>query len=89
MEEVGGPGVAAGAGTARRGLPTGQFLGPQALFKAIQQRVSGIDKEARALKAAQDTSKNTKRSAANSTQQVSQLGAITAALRGGIGAVFT
>lgn len=82
------PGVAAGAAP-KAGLPVGQFFGAQALFKAIQQRVSGIDKDAKALKAAQDTSKNTKKSADNSTQQVSQLGAIHDVLRGGIGAVFT
>lgn len=80
------PGAAPGG---PRGLPTGQFFGPQALFKAIQQRVSGIDKEAKALKAAQDTSKNTKRSADSNVQQVSTLGAIHRTLRRGIGAVFT
>lgn len=82
------PGRAAGAAP-KAGLPVGQFLGAQALFKAIQKQISGTDKDAKALKAAQDTSKNTKTSADSNVQQVSQLGAIHDVLRTGIGAVFT
>ena len=81
---AGAPGAAAAAKP--RGLTPGQFLNPQALFRQIQQKASGID---RALREAQKTSANTKKSADNSTTQISQLGAINDTLRNGVGAVFT
>lgn len=80
---------APGATRTQPGLTPGQFFGPQALFKAIQKQISGTDKDAKALNAAQATSKNTKKSADSNAKQVSQLGAIHDVLRGGIGAVFT
>lgn len=83
------PDVTAPRAAEPRGRPTGQFLGAEALFRQIQQRVSGIDREARALRAAQETSKNTKKSADSVGKTVALLESIDAAIRSGRGVVFT
>ncbi len=76
----------AGAAKQERGLGAGQFLNPQALFRQIQQKASGID---RALREAQKTSANTKNTANNTSKTVAVLQSVDALLRGGFGAVFT
>lgn len=49
------------------GLTPGRFFSPNALFQQIQRQLSARDKEAQTLSAAQATSKNTKKSADNTS----------------------